>query len=432
MFKTFIEAEKYLQDRDRLGIKPGLERVQGLLNAAGNPERSLKAVHIAGTNGKGSTAHYLMNGLIKSGHRTGFFTSPSFSGLTGHIFVNGQPISETDFLRHLNAMLPAIHNLDEKAMEPTAFEIITVLALMHLHEVADIAVIETGMGGRFDTTNCFEPLLSIITNIAKDHAAFLGHTDAEIAYHKAGIIKAGCPGIVGKVSADALEVIEQEAKQVKAPLYQLGRDFWVERLSEAEGRQQFTWKSAGLGECKAVLSMHGLHQADNAALALMALSLLEQEDIAVDWESALQGIGETNVFGRFEVVSLQPKIVLDGAHNPDGIRAFTETAGVYAKDRNKQLIFSAFKDKEADVMLEILKQDFISITLVTFDHPRAMDEEELYALASRYELQAEPDWQLAIERAMQAEKNEVTFVTGSLNFILQVREFIKKRRMLDF
>lgn len=426
MFKTYKEAEIFLKERSKLGIKPGLERMEGLLSAAGHPERTLQAVHIAGTNGKGSTAHFLMNALMQNGKRVGFFTSPSFSGLTGHIFINNMPIAEDDFLNELNRLMPAIEELDQQKLAPTEFEIITAIAFQHLSRNADFAVIETGMGGRFDTTNVFMPILSIITSIAKDHAAFLGETLEEIAWHKAGILKAERPGVIGKMQPAPLSVIMKEAARLHAPLNLMGEDFWIENRNATASGQQFNWHSQRFGSHLALIKMHGSHQADNAALALMALHLLEETGMSLDWDQVLSGMEMTVVSGRFEQIMEEPAVFLDGAHNPDGIDMFAKTAKSYAKDQRKRVLFTAFRDKEIDVMLNRLKADFDDITLVTFEHPRALNELELDELAACHHLKTEPDWKAAIRQALDsAHADDCIFVTGSLNFILQVRAYLK-------
>lgn len=419
MIKTFIEAEDFFAERSILGIKPGLERVHALLEEVGHPEQKLKAIHIAGTNGKGSTANYLIDGLIKSGYKVGFFTSPSFSGLTGHMFMNHEPIAEIDFLRLLNELLPAIDRLDRCRMAPTEFEIITVLAFLYMEERVDIAVIEAGMGGRFDTTNCFDPLLSIITNVAKDHTAFLGDTIEQIATHKAGIIKKGHPVITGEMSNSALVVIEKEAEEKCSPHYHLGRDF---QISDAEGRY-FKW-AAGDIAYDVQLNMYGLHQSHNAALAIMALELLSRDHPEINVREGIKALHKTTVAGRFEVISEEPLIVLDGAHNPDGITAFTAAATDFAKGRQTHIIFSAFKDKEIDKMLDLLQGQFDHITLVSFEHPRSLSNDDLKHLASGRGLDFNANWQAAVSAALKADGDICTFITGSLHFILRARAYL--------
>src|SRR5690625_3589734 len=184
MFYSFQDVEKHLKQRQQLGIKPGLERVQSLLARTGHPERKIKGIHFAGTNGKGSTMQMVQSALLAHHYRVGVFTSPSFTDVTGHMFINGKAITKKLFLELFQHLLPHIQALDEQEQQPTVFEILTVIAFMYFQENTDIVLIETGMGGRYDTTNCFVPLISVITTIAYDHMEFLGSSIEEIASQK--------------------------------------------------------------------------------------------------------------------------------------------------------------------------------------------------------------------------------------------------------
>lgn len=419
MFNTFKEAEAFFSNRGAYGIKPGLERVHALLDAAGNPEGGIKAIHIAGTNGKGSTASFLIDGLTANGYKTGFFTSPSFSGLTGHIFIDKKPVSEEVFVELLNRLLPAIEELDKKQMHPTEFEIITVLAMIHLAEHAEISVIEAGMGGRLDTTNCFDPILSIITNVAVDHAAFLGNTIIEIADHKAGIIKRDRPVIAGEMTEEAFAVVREVATEKKAPIFHYGDKFTVKRCNS----DRFVWKSGGK-EYEVALGMKGVHQMHNASLALAALVLLDEVGESINMETAVQAFANTAVPGRFEQLHSSPDIIVDGAHNPDGTKTFIDTVKNFTGKQKRHFIFSAFEDKDINQMLDLLQEEFDDITIVPFDHPRALSQDEAEGLAKERGLKWKSDWHKVMDEALSSPQDECTFITGSLNFILSVRAYI--------
>src|SRR5699024_7769817 len=199
MFYHLEEVNRFFENRRYLGIKPGLSRMNQLLTYLDNPQKRIKAVHVAGTNGKGSTIHFLKNALIKNGHEVGLFISPSMLDVTGYIFKNNKRIAEETLISILNEMFPIIQQMDESDMHPTEYEIITAIAFFLFVRHVDIALIETGMGGREDTTNCVNPLLSVITNVSLDHTTFLGNTLEKIAYHKAGIIKNNIPVILGEI-----------------------------------------------------------------------------------------------------------------------------------------------------------------------------------------------------------------------------------------
>ena len=224
---TIKEAEDFLNSRKQYGIKPGLDRIQALLEGMNHPENYLQSIHVAGTNGKGSTIAFLSHALIQNGYRTGIFTSPSFYGLKGYFLLDENFIEDDIIVHELNLLLPYIQELDRQGNAPTEYEILTALAFLVFKDRADITLIETAMGGRFDTTNVVHPLLSIITNVEMDHMNFLGNSVSEIAFHKAGIIKNQVPVILGKTKEEAFQVIQQEAEEKKAPLLRFGTDFFL-------------------------------------------------------------------------------------------------------------------------------------------------------------------------------------------------------------
>src|SRR5699024_3428120 len=220
MFYSVAEIEDFLHKRKKIGIKPGLTRVKYLFKKMNHPEKYLSIIHVAGTNGKGSTIQFINKALIACNYQVGMFTSPSFTGVRGHFLINGVEISNKDLIFTMNELLPVIQEMDRRNMHPTEFEIITVLALLLFKNRTDIVLLETGMGGRYDTTNCVIPLLSVITNVEKDHMNFLGQTIEEITAHKAGIIKKNRPVVIGRVTDESEIVIKEEAKRKNAPIYQ--------------------------------------------------------------------------------------------------------------------------------------------------------------------------------------------------------------------
>lgn len=423
MFETMQQAEAFFADRKRLGIKPGLDRIHQLLSLLGNPQDEIQAIHIAGTNGKGSTLSYLNNALQENEYRIGVFTSPSIIGLRGHMFINDQAISEQKFISLLNDMYASIRQLDWQQMHPTEFEIITAMAFVFFAGQVDIALIEAGMGGREDTTNCFVPLLSIITNISRDHTAFLGATTTEIASHKAGVIKYKKPVITGEMSKDAFRVIQEEAVLNQSAVYQLGKHFNYRCLQCNKMFQSFSWHGPS-STLDISLQMRGEHQFQNASLALMALFILKESGWKITQEQMLAGLEKTTVPGRFELIRQKPAIIVDGAHNPAGIKAFLETVSAQDSRKEKHLIFAAFRDKELETMLHQFHNDcFTSITLTSFDHPRAASADALYGLAPSANTKKVACWKDALRQITKS--GDVYYITGSLHFILQVRAFYK-------
>lgn len=423
LFTNFQQVEAFFKDRAKIGIKPGLERVYYLLQKLGDPHLDLQAIHIAGTNGKGSTLHYLKNALLENGYQVGVFTSPSYQGLRGHIYRNHEPISEEDFRQLLNQMYPIIMELDEMDNHPTDFEIMTVLAFLYFKKHVEITLVETGMGGRYDTTNCLKPMLSIITNVDYDHTAFLGETLTEIAGHKAGIIKEQAPVIVGETKQEPLTRIQAEADHKQAPIYVFGQDFSVIQSKQLDHVQQFTWKY-GEKHIEVTLKMLGDHQQRNAALAMMALDLINDQGFSIDLGKSLEGIAHTTVPGRFEKMSDHPVIVIDGAHNPASVETFKHTMLNHYPDQKRHLIYAAFKDKDIKPMLETLLPHFETITMTTFDSPRAAKAEDIASLVDSEKIRIEHDWQSLVKYISQQKHDpHHYFITGSLHFITLVRDY---------
>ncbi len=424
MFEHFQQVERFFEGRKKYGMKPGLGRIHKLLELLDHPQEKIQAIHVTGTNGKGSTVQYIKNALISNGVTVGVFTSPSLNGLTGHIYKNNGMISELVFTEIISEIHPFVQQLDAENNHPTEFEIITAAAFMYFKKNTDIALIEAGMGGREDTTNCFNPILSIITNVEKDHIPFLGESLESIAYHKAGIIKENTPVVIGEMSDEAMHVISVEASQKSAPLYQLENAFDYSILHEVSGFQAFNWVSS-MDKFKVTIQTNGEYQVKNASLAIMALMLLKSNGFTLNLNKSLNGLYQTQIPGRFELVQTNPIVVLDGSHNPAGVRAFTDTMTSIYKNREKHLIFAAFRDKDLTYMLNYLSNYFSSITLTTFKHPRAASVEELKSLINHPNVRADQDWMKVIEE-IQDQNNQVCyFVTGSLHFIANVRKILK-------
>ncbi|MGP4108418.1 bifunctional folylpolyglutamate synthase/dihydrofolate synthase [Virgibacillus sp. L01] len=424
MFEHFQQVEEFFESRKKYGMKPGLDRIHKLLKLLDNPQKKIQAIHVAGTNGKGSTVQYIKNALISNNIYVGIFTSPSLNGLTGHIFKNNDIISEMEFTEMINEIHPFVQRLDAENDHPTEFEIITAVAFLYFKKYADIALIEAGMGGREDTTNCFDPILSIITNVEEDHIAFLGESLKSIAYHKAGIIKENTPVVIGEMSDEAMSVISEEASLEDAPLYQLEKEFDYSILHEVSGYQTFNWVS-NEDKFKVSIQTNGKYQVKNASLAIMALKLLESNGFILNLDKSLNGFYQTKIPGRFEMVQTNPVVVLDGAHNPAGVRAFTDTMTSIYKNREKHLIFAAFKDKDLTYMLHYLSNHFSSITLTTFKHPRAASVEQLQSVINHPNVRVNQDWMNVIEEIQNKNNHVCYFVTGSLHFIANVRKILK-------
>ncbi|WP_080874230.1 bifunctional folylpolyglutamate synthase/dihydrofolate synthase [Oceanobacillus timonensis] len=408
----------FFEKRQQLGVQPGLDRIESLLGAFNHPEKTFTSIHIAGTNGKGSTATFLQAALRANRYRVGTFTSPTLHGLTGFILHNGEPISERVFSELFYEMEPVIERMDKEGKAPSHFEIITALAFLYFSRNVDIAIIEAGMGGREDTTNVIHPILSIITTVSKDHTAFLGDTIKEIASHKAGIIKSKTPIITG-VEGEGLTPIIHEANKKRAVLYRFGMDFVVNDLQIDE----FEWKNIA-SSYRVKLRSIGLHQHQNASIAIQAIKVLKNSFGHLDMRIGIEAIQKITIPGRMEKIHDSPFILVDAAHNEAGIKAFIKTVRAIYPRRKVQVLFAAFKDKDVQAMQTSLTDVFPNLYITTFDHPRAASLTD-YPLQDKGE-QVE-DWQAWLEEQIKTSMAPV-LITGSFHFTSLVRAFVKSMK----
>lgn len=419
MSTNFNKVEMFFESRKQYGIKPGLDRVNMLLKSVNNPQNDIKAVHITGTNGKGSTVAYLNDSLLAQNYNVGIFSSPSLTGLCGHIVINNQEITEEQFSYYLNMLMPYIKELDNQDNHPSEFEIITVIAFLYFRGNVNIALIETGMGARLDTTNCIVPIVSVITMIDIDHTQFLGETIEQITYEKAGIVKENVPVVVGDVSPESKKIIVNETKRLTAPLYFLNNDF----LFEQNDSNKFTYIDSE-HKLNISLNMDGHHQIHNASVALKVLTLLNRNNYNMNWDSVVKSIAKTLVPGRFEQLLANPSIILDGAHNESSMKALIETVQTKFKDKETHIIFAAFKDKQLKQLSQHIKKNFSSITLTSFDHPRAAKTNEISKFFNERDVMINDDWKTVINDVFIKRNENNYIITGSLHFIFLVRQHI--------
>ena len=328
---SYKESVSYLYGLERLGIKPGLDRIRTLLHKLGDPQRDFPSVIIAGTNGKGSTSAMIERVLREAGFRTGLYTSPHLERINERIRVSGRSVSD----RRFATLVDSVRRAGSEELGATFFEFMTAMAMVHFRESGiDFAVIEVGLGGRLDATNVIEPVATVITSVALDHSAILGSSLKRVAFQKAGVIKAGVP-VVTTVADDApLGVIEKTAMEKGAPLYILGRDFRVVR-----SRGALVYRGSALTVGGIELPLRGEHQVSNAAAAVAAVEALRAAGFQIPVGAVRQGIGKVKWPGRFEVVSRRPRLILDCAHNPHAARALASAlSGGGAPSRRGRLI----------------------------------------------------------------------------------------------
>ncbi len=412
----------------------GLERMVELLALRGNPHLKLKVLHIGGTNGKGSTIAFLKKMLEKLGLRVGVFSSPYLIHYTDQISINGESISEA----RLEALMADYQSLLEgeavaNLQGTTEFEIITALAYDYFaSEQVDVAIMEVGMGGLLDSTNVCQPILTGITTIGLDHVALLGDTLEAIAEQKAGIIKQGMPLVTGRIAPEALTVIDRIAEGKDAPRLAYGTDYQVRHQESVVTGEVFDYTSA-VRQGRFQTSLLGLYQIENAGMAIALLDTFCQEDgreLASN-DFLGQALEETSWPGRLEIVSRDPLMILDGAHNPHAIKALLVTLQERFADYHKEILFTCIKTKALEDMLDLLgAMPDTELTLTHFADSRATDESVLKEAAKSRNLSYQ-DWHDFLEQNLtdkKEEKQTIRIVTGSLYFLSQVRAYLMERK----
>ena len=435
MVDSYEQAINWIHERLKFGMKPGLERMEWMLERLDHPERRLKSVHIAGTNGKGSTLNFIRHIYQEEGLVVGTFTSPYIESFNERISVNGEGISDEQLVEIVQKVKPVVEEVEQTDLgAPTEFEVVTLIAIVYFATVAypDLVLFETGLGGRLDSTNVIHPMISVITNIGHDHMNVLGESIEQVAKEKAGIIKSGVPVISGVEQEEALNVIKDEIKSKWSKLYQYGNQFDTENHEMLDDGEAFTFTSLFTKKEHLQISMKGTHQVKNAALALMTVDYLQRfYSLVVEDESIEKGLKKANWPGRFEQVMDKPKVIVDGAHNPEGIEQLVKTIeNRYSDNYNVRIIFSALEDKNIKEMVNPLSQVAFRMTFTTFDFPRAMNAKELFEACTFTNKHYREDWKEALQEEMDSmSENEVLIVCGSLYFVSEVRNKLRNTKI---
>ncbi len=428
-------------DFERKPAKPGdlkLDRMRALLRALGDPHRNLRIVHVAGTKGKGSTSAMLASVLQEAGYRVGLFTSPHLSDVSERIQVDGIPISRDELAARMAQVAEAARSIEwdgDPNTVPTFFEVGTALGFLHfVHRQVDVAIMEVGLGGRFDSTNVCDPLLSIITNISFDHMAQLGDRLSLIAREKAGIIKMGRPVVTTADAPEALATIEQVAREKQAPLVALGRDFHVDYQPGKVGngkRPQIRVQSEFQSLPWSNLSLFGQHQAANAAGVVAAVEVLRGEGLVIDDTTVARGLANVRWPARLEVVGTRPLILLDCAHNVASAQALVDTIrDSFTVTGNRHLVFAVSSDKQVAEMMQVLAPCFDHFHLTQYgNNPRCLPPETAANLLHR----AKPDARCSLHKsaadALNAARSQVgaeglVVITGSVFLAGELRPML--------
>lgn len=420
----FLEAHNYLEKvRSQKGIVLGLDTMRHLMAKLNNPQDKVKFIQVAGTNGKGSTVAYLTSILSEAGIKVGRYTSPAVFSSTEQYFACGSCISESEYAKGMTAVAEAAACLDGET--PTAFEQETALAFWYFAQKGcELAILEAGLGGDMDATNVVTTTVcSIITSISMDHCRILGNKLSEIAAHKAGIIKPGAPVICIEQKEDAMEPIRAAAKAADTPLYEVHRD---------EVRQIFSDKRESIVFFREFENLHlkmlGSCQPENAALAVQAASVLSRS-YPIEKKHIYDGIEKTRWGGRFELHSGSPDIILDGAHNPDGIRRLRESVNQMFGAVPICYVCGVLADKDYEKEIEILFGRASNVFTVTPPSPRAMKSTDLKAAIKKRFSQLKVisfDSEDGIEKAMEAavSQNNPVVACGTLTILARVKEWM--------
>lgn len=370
---TYSSAVAYLYRLQKHGIKLGLTTMTALMVRLGMPQSRYRALHIAGTNGKGSTAAMAAAMLQAAGYRVGLYTSPHLLEFRERIRVNGEMIAES----RVAQLTEQLQTLCQPDLSPTFFEYTTAMAFQHFADSGvDMAVLEVGLGGRFDATNVVTPMACAVTTISVDHQEYLGHTCSAIAFEKAGIIKAGVPVVLGRLEDDAWRTIEQVARERQAPVFRINENFFT----EGETPQRFSYRGVGMQYDGLTCALEGRHQLDNAACALALLGAAAPQGIAVTDEAVRAGLRTVNWAGRLEVVDHRPTILLDGAHNPAAATALAHFLARSERSHSSRpvvLVLGMMRDKDHRGFVKPLEGLFDDVVLTQADLPRSATAQEL-------------------------------------------------------
>lgn len=406
----------------RFGIILGLDTIKGILSSLGNPQNDFNCIHVAGTNGKGSVASALSAILHESGYRVGLYTSPHLVRFNERICINNHQVSNADVVKSYQAV-KRVHHGDRS---PTFFEFATAMALYAFSRHAvDWAVIETGMGGRYDATNIIKPAISIITNVSMEHRDYLGNTLADITREKAGIIKQGTPVVTAVKQKQARSVVQEVARKKSAPLFMLGKDFRVRQNRSGH----FSYYGIENSWRHLQTPLRGHYQVQNAALALAAAELLIKDNVAISPENIKTGLANTRWPGRLEIVSDEPLVILDGAHNLIAARNLARFLAENLAKRRITMVIGILDDKPYVSILKSLLPQCSRAIITRAKTGRALDPRRLYVTAKNIisDVSIAPDVAGAAKIAIEnSGPDDVICIAGSLYVIGEAKEAIEK------
>ena len=418
---NYEEAMNFIQNTNKFGSVLGLDNIRELLERLGNPQDQLRVVHIAGTNGKGSTLAFLAGIFRESGYRAGRYVSPASFSYEERFRINEENISKKDLCFYMEKIKNVAEEMVKDGLShPTMFEIETALSFLYfLDKKVDVVLLETGMGGRLDATNVVKkPIATVIASIGMDHMQFLGDTLEKIASEKVGIIKEGCPVISYDNTKEVNEVIKNKAKQMHAKVTFVN-SAGIRVLQESLNGESFSYRSSdGRWYEKIEIPLLGRHQINNAALALETLNVIKNYYCISDFQTE-DGMRKTIWRGRIEILEREPMVICDGAHNPDGAKSLLSFLQNNFTNQRLIYIMGVLSDKDYEQMVQILAPAADKIYTVAPDNPRALSSRELCNCISKYHQNVEERQRLAeclSEVRQKAEKDDVIIICGTLSF----------------
>lgn len=429
---NYEQAIDFIHSTYKFGSKLGLENISMLTELLGNPQNSYKTIHIAGTNGKGSTSNMIHDVLMSSGYKAGLFISPYLEEFTERIQINKVHIDEDSLARITTIVKEKIDiMLEEGYNHPTEFEVVTAIGFKYFEEQKiDFLVLEVGLGGRFDATNVVtNTLVSVITSISYDHMQYLGNTLEEIAFEKAGIIKENSSVVIYPQSDNIKNVIKEQAKLKNSTVYEVNQNN-VEKLNGDLTGQEFKYlKTDTFNLSNLKINLLGEHQLYNAITALLALEIIKEKGYNITEESILEGFKSCRFAGRFEVINKDPIIILDGGHNINGIEYFSKAVKEYFNDKKIILFYGMLEDKNPDDVVDYLISLSKEIYTLTPNNPRAMSAEDMASLIQKHSnIKVTPvkNTKDIVDILKTINKYEIIAFVGSLYMIGDVRTILRK------
>lgn len=433
---SYEEAMLYINSVGKFGSNYGLERTERILELLGNPHKKIKTIHIAGTNGKGSTTAIISKILIESGYKVAMYTSPFLEEFEERMQINEENIKKERLAEIITKVKIAVDIVIKEGLDqPTEFEIITCGAFLYFYEEkVDYGVIEVGLGGRLDSTNVLTPLVSVITSISYDHMNILGDNIKDIAKEKAGIIKENVDVVVYPNNEEVMEVIELKAKAMNSNVIKINEDMceFKEVVLEESKVKQLVEFTIFNERVEKTLSLLGLHQCLNAQVALKVVEFLIKKDKAnITKEDITKALRSVTWKGRLEIIDVNPMVVIDGAHNLDGIKKLKDNVEKFFKYNKLILILGILADKDVEDMVKIISPMAHNVIAVTPHSDRAQLAEELktYIYPHNINVVAIEDYKTAYEEALKnSAKEDLILISGSLYMIGDMRKILKSNK----